>query len=168
MKRIIPWLLGFFVMSVPLWADAPARAGRLSLIDGAVSFSAGGGDSWETATLNYPLSAGDRLSTAESARAEAHIGSTAVRLAPDSAITFEALDDQAVQVRLDKGSMSVRVRRMDPDQRFEVDTQTSTISIVEPGSYRVDQRVQGDAKLTVHEGDARVTTGADTFHVISR
>src|SRR5256886_11026577 len=40
--------------------DPPSRVGRLSFLSGSVSFRPGSVDDWATATINYPLTTGDR------------------------------------------------------------------------------------------------------------
>jgi hypothetical protein len=147
------------------WAEPPARVGRVSYLEGAVAFASDSSEKWETASLNYPVTSGDRISTAEGGRAEVHVGSTAIRIPQDSGISFDVIDDEAVQFRLDRGSVSVRLRRIEPDEQFEIDTQTSSISLSEPGSIRVDQAANGDATVTARTGDAVVTTGQGKFTV---
>ena len=133
-KSILPVLAGLLAFSLPAWTDPPGRVGRISYIEGAVAFASVGSEKWETASLNYPMTSGDRISTAEGGRAEVQVGSTAIRVAQDSGISFTALDDQGIQVRLDRGTVSVRLRRVEPDTQFEIDTQTSSISLDEPVS----------------------------------
>src|ERR1700686_5155987 len=60
--------------------DPPSRAARLSFIGGTVSFQPGSVEDWIPATLNRPLTTGDRLWTEVGARAEMHIGRVALRL----------------------------------------------------------------------------------------
>jgi quercetin dioxygenase-like cupin family protein len=167
MKYILPafLLLGLIALGGAVWADPPARVGRLSFLDGTVSYSAAPGEKWETAALNYPLTAGNLLSTGQESRSEVQIGSAAVRLSADTEVSFDALDDQTVQVRLDKGSASVRLRQLDQGQTFQVDIPTASISLTAPGSYRIDQKNSGEAVLTTREGDAEVTGGQTTFEV---
>jgi len=167
MKQILLSALGVAALTAALWADPPARVGRLSLIDGAVSFSQAAGEAWQTATLNYPVTTGNQLSTAAGGKAEVQIGSAAVRLASDTGVTVEALDDQSVQIRLDKGVISVSLRKMGRDQTFQVDTQTAGISLAGPGRYRIDQVQSGEAKVITRSGDAAVTGGQASFHVYS-
>ena len=164
MKRILLALAGIAALSALAWADPPARVGRLSFVDGTVAFAPAAGEKFETATVNYPLTAGNQLSTAESSRAEIQIGSAAVQLGPSTEISFETLDDQTVQIRLDKGRMSVRLRELGQDQGFQVDMVTASISLA-PGSYRFEQAEAGDASVTTREGDAQVTGGQAAFHV---
>src|SRR5438552_10026923 len=78
-----------------LWADEdpPARVGRLSYLSGTVSFQPAGADEWAEATLNYPVTTGDRLWADDQSRAEVHVGSSAIRLSMRTAFSFLNLDD---------------------------------------------------------------------------
>ena len=79
MRTGLPWLL--LAGSAVLWAqeDPPSRVARLNFLEGAVSFQAAGHEDWAAATVNYPLTVGDRLWADDNSRAELHIGSTAIR-----------------------------------------------------------------------------------------
>ncbi len=165
MKRLLISALVVAALSAVAWADPPVRVGRLSYLDGSVSFSPAAGEKWQTATLNYPLTTGNLLSTAAGSRAEVQIGSARVLLAPDTGVSFEAIDDQTAQVRLDKGRISVRLRRLTGSQSFEIDTQTASISLAAPGKYTINQAESGDATVVTREGDAEVTGGQAAFHV---
>src|SRR5882672_3766191 len=107
--------------------DPPGRVGRLSFVTGAVSFRPGDVDDWVAATVNYPLHDGDHLWTDSDARAEITVGSTAFRLAPQSAFGFLALDDRVVQVRLSQGSLNVRVRDLRDDESLEIDSPSGAV-----------------------------------------
>ena len=50
-------------------ADPPSRVARLGYMSGAVSFSPAGQDEWVQASLNRPLTTGDRLWADARARA---------------------------------------------------------------------------------------------------
>ncbi len=167
MKHILLSLLGVAALTAMVWADPPGRVGRLSYVDGSVSFAPAVGETWQTATANYPLTTGNQLSTGAGARAEVQMGLSAIRIGSDSEITFETLDDQTVQIRLDKGLMSVRLRHPGPDRSFQVDLQTATVALAAPGSYRLDQADSGDATVITRDGDAQVTGGQAAFHVYS-
>ena len=88
------------------YMDPPGRVARLNLMEGAVSFSPADiaasqdASAWTPAMLNRPLTRGDRLWTGSRARAELHIGSTAVRMSEQTSLDFLALDDDVVQLRL--------------------------------------------------------------------
>src|SRR3989440_4916019 len=116
--------------------DPPSRVGRLSFLGASVSFRPGDANDWTTATINYPLHGGDHLWTDVDARAEVMVGSTALRLAPQTAFGFLALDDHTTQVRLSQGSLSVRVRSLGDTDSFEIDTPNGAVSLLRSGSYR--------------------------------
>src|SRR5262250_1535229 len=56
--------------------DPPARAGRLSFVQGSVSVQPGGQGDWVEGTTNRTLTVGDNLWVDRDARAEIQIGST--------------------------------------------------------------------------------------------
>ena len=91
-------------------ADPPARVGRLSLIEGDVTFRDTATRESSLATLNWPVTAGAAISTAPGAHAEVRIGSTAIRLDGATALEFTQVDDQAIRLRLEYGAATVRVR----------------------------------------------------------
>ena len=92
--------------------DPPARVARLNYVSGAVSFRPGNVDDWAAATLNYPLTTGDRLWADEGAGAEFHIGSMAIRLAGQTAVEFLNLDDRVAQLGVQQGGLNVRLRHL--------------------------------------------------------
>jgi len=59
--------------------DPPSRVARLNYASGSVSFQPGGEGDWVQAVVNRPLTTGDNLWTDKDARAELHVGSTALR-----------------------------------------------------------------------------------------
>ena len=146
--------------------DPPSRVGRLSYLSGSVSFRPGDVDDWTAATTNYPLHNGDHLWTDNDARAEITVGSSAFRLAPQSAFGFLALDDRTVQVRLSQGSLNVRVRDLGDSESLEIDTPSGAVSLLRSGVYRVDVDSSGDTtSVTVRRGEAEVTASGSAFPV---
>src|SRR5437762_8358765 len=146
--------------------DPPGRVGRLSFVTGSVSFRPGDVDDWVAATVNYPLHDGDHLWTDSDARAEITVGSTAFRLAPQSAFGFLALDDRTVQVRLAQGSLNVRVRDLGESESLEIDTPSGAVTLLRSGVYRVDVDSTGDTtSVTVRRGEAEVTASGSAFPV---
>ncbi len=106
------------ILPASAWADPPSRVGRLNLLEGSVSFRPASSDEWAPATLNYPLTTGDQLWTEVGARAEAHIGQAAVRLSPQTDFSVQLLDDRTARLQLSQGSLDIRLRNLEPDQRF--------------------------------------------------
>src|SRR5581483_3519867 len=112
--------------------DPPGRVGRLNYSQGSVSFRPAGEDDWVTAVPNRPIASGDDLWTDENSRAEVHVGSTAARMGPKTGITFLTLDDQTTQIRLAEGSLILRVRHLDDDDTYEIDTPNIALTVLQP------------------------------------
>src|SRR5947207_2071539 len=74
-------------------ADPPGRVARLSDLQGSVSLQPAGVQDWAAATLNRPLTTGDRLWADQDARAERDMGDAAPRLGATTGFSFLNLDD---------------------------------------------------------------------------
>jgi hypothetical protein len=151
--------------SAALWADPPSSVGRLNLIEGSVSFRPGTLDEWGLATLNYPLTTGDHLWTEAGARAELHLGSAAVRLGAGTDFAVLFLDDQTVQLGLSQGALDVRLRDLQADQSFEIATPGASISLLEPGSYRIDVQADGATDIVVRSGQAELAASSSSVTI---
>ena len=148
--------------------DPPGRVGRLNYISGTVSFQPGGVDDWVTANLNRPLTTGDHLWVDRDSRAELHLGSSALRLSPRTLFQFLNLDDRTTQIRLSEGTLIVRLRQLDQDEVFEVDTPNLAFSLLRPGEYRIDANPDNETTtITVRGGEGEVTGGGQAFPVRS-
>src|SRR5258708_16433749 len=144
--------------------DPPSRVARLSYAHGTVSFNPGGTDDWISAVVNRPITSGDKLWTDNGARAELHIGSAAIRLSDNTGFSFLNLDDRMAQIRLTEGTINVRVRRLEQDETFEIDTPNLAFSILRPGNYKIDVNEAGDATVVVvRDGEGEVTGGGSPF-----
>src|SRR5262245_41100771 len=118
--------------------DPSSRVARLNYLSGSVSLQPAGVDDWTPATLNYPLSTGDQLWIDNNARAEMHIGSTAIQIDSGTASSLLNLDDRTVQLRLSQGSIAIRIRNLADDEVYEIDAPNGAISLLRTGSYRID------------------------------
>src|SRR5438552_8869429 len=163
---VLPAFQGGDRPSPPADRDPPSRIGRLNILSGSVSFRPGDKDDWAAATIDYPLHNCDHLWTDDDARAEITDGSSAFRLAPQSAFGFLALDDRTVQVRLAQGSLNVRVRDLGENESLEIDTPSGAVSLLRSGVYRVDVDSTGaTTSVTVRRGAAEVTASGSAFPV---
>jgi hypothetical protein len=136
--------------------DPPARIARLSLTQGAVSLQPAGDQDWATADVNRPLTTGDKLWTDQDSRAELDIGSAAIRLGSATGFSFLNLDDRTAQMQVTAGTVIVRVRSLDQDENFEVDTPNLAVSLTQPGQYRIEVNEAGDKTVvSVAEGEAQ-------------
>lgn len=162
-------MTGFVAVASADADDPPGRVARLNYINGGVSFQPAGVDDWVAAPLNRPITTGDRLWVDDSSRAELHIGTAAIRLAARTGFSFMNLDDYTTQIRLSEGMLEVRLRRLDDNEVFEVDTPNLALSLLRPGDYRISVNEDGtETNIVVHEGEGEVTGGGQAFTVRRR
>ncbi len=149
--------------------DPPSRVARLSYAHGTVSFNPAGTDDWVSAVVNRPITTGDKLWTDNGARAELHIGSAAIRLSGNTGFSFLNLDDRMAQIRITEGTINVRVRRLEEDETFEIDTPNLAFSVLRPGNYKIDVNEAGDTTVvTVRDGEGEVTGGGSAYSIHAR
>lgn len=160
-------LLALAFCATLVYADPPSQVGRLNYISGPVSFApAEANDDWAVATLNRPITTGDRLWADNGGRAEMHVGSTAIRLAELTSVDVLNVDDRNIQLRLAQGSLNVRLRRLPSGNVFEVDTPHGAVILRQPGSYRISvDWSAAETTVDVRSGQADVLTGASSFPV---
>ena len=138
-------------------AEAPGRAGRISLVEGKVTIGGDVGDASSEALLNWPVTTRNLITTAPGARTELQIGSTTIRLDSDSALDITELDDDSLHVRLHYGSASVRVANAEVASEFELRTVQARVTLQGPGRLRVDaERVPDTSLVSVFDGAATV------------
>jgi hypothetical protein len=163
--KIIIAALGVTLASAA-FADPPSVVGRLNYLSGPVSFApAQAEEDWVAATLNRPITTGDRLWTDNNAFAEMHVGSLAVRMAPQTSLDVLNLDDRALQLRVAQGDVNLRVRRLPSGRLIEIATPNGAVVVRQPGSYRIS--VDGDSStVTVRAGGlAEVFTAGSSILV---
>src|SRR5258708_170255 len=141
--------------------DPPSRVPPPRYINGNVSFNPARTHDWVNAVVNRPITTGDKLWSDNGSRAELHIGSAAIRLASSTGFSFLNLDDRTAQIRITEGTLSVRVRSLEQDETFEIDTPNLAFSVLRPGNYKINVNEAGDATMvTVRNGEGEVTQAA--------
>ncbi|KON81437.1 FecR domain-containing protein [Azoarcus sp. PA01] len=148
------------------WADPPGRVGRLALLDGEVSLRPADSRRWESASLNWPLTSGDALSTEGGSRAEIRIGSSVLRLAGSTSIDIRQLDDERIRIELERGSLAIRIRSREAAAAIEVETRDGLVVADEPGQYRVDYE-DATTVLTNYRGGELDFRSEDSDVVVS-
>lgn len=140
--------------------DPPARVARLSFAQGKVSFQPSGEATWSEATVNRPVTTGDRLYTDPGSSAELEVGPFAVRLSGATDVTLANLNDQLLQLGVGQGSVRVTVYDMPPDNSVEVDTPNGALLLQSTGSYRFDTAEDGNStQVTVNVGSVQINAG---------
>jgi hypothetical protein len=149
-------------------ADPPGRVGKISLISGPVSLTDLQSNDTENATLNWPITTAHRLSTGRTGRVEVRIGSIAVRLDDESVVDFNRIDDEVVQIMVQRGSVALRLRNREILREIDVLTPRERIAFDDVGRYRLDvDRATGITALTAYVGAARISSGRSSFLVQS-
>ena len=144
------------------WGDSlesPERIARLGYVEGQVLFRAAQEEA--TSTLpDRPLVPGDRVVTEAGGRAELALGTATVRLDESTELSIATLDAKTVRVELDQGTVSVHLRELYDDETFAVATPNTTLTLREPGEFRISVPSDGTTDLTVRSGAADgVTAG---------
>jgi hypothetical protein len=148
--------------------DPPGRVARMNFVQGSVSFQPGGEGDWVDAVPNRPMTTGDNLWTDRNARAELHVGSTAIRISSETSLTFLDLDDHATQLRLAQGSVVLNVRHLDDDDSVEIDTPNLSFQVQHNGEYRVDVDPNGRTTLIdVFHGRGEALGGGNNYTVVA-
>src|SRR5258708_26062359 len=112
-------------------------------MEGWVSLQPGGETEWVQAVANRPMTTGDKIWADKGSRAELQLGSAVNRLSANTGFSFLNLDDHTAQIQLTSGSINIRVRRLDQNDIFEIDTPNLAFSVTQPGSYRVEASEDG-------------------------
>jgi uncharacterized protein DUF6600 len=141
--------------------DPPARVGRISYLEGTVSYHAADQGGWLPATLNYPVVAGHSYWTEPRSLLELQVGPAEFRLDETTALDILLLDENGSRLRLDQGVINIHLRSMEQGW-VQVVTPAGYIDLVEPGSYDINvghpapDRPPERERVTVLEGRAEV------------
>ncbi|HEX5757122.1 MAG TPA: DUF6600 domain-containing protein [Arenimonas sp.] len=139
------------------YQDPPGRVARVSYAQGDVSYSPAGLPDWLDLQRNRPIIRGDRLWTDRRSRVELQIGSSVLRMDAETAIELMQLDDELALIRLNEGTVNLRVLRLHRGQSFEVATPDMAVVIDRPGTYRIDvDPRQRQTTIIVWQGQADV------------
>src|SRR6266403_5238868 len=144
--------------------DPPSRVGRISYLDGNVSFQPTGTEDWAAAAKNRPVTVGDKLWTDQDSRAELQAGQASLHLGSMTALSFLNLDENIIQMRLAEGHVNFRVRELRQGETYEIDTPNLAFIVREAGAFRVDVNENGDyTTVTVIRGKGEVAAAGQTY-----
>ncbi len=173
-KSALALLLGLWIVSasiVPAIAtadtdDPPARVARLAYLEGAISFQPGGTEDWVAAPLNRPVTTGDKVWSDQASRAELQLDGSALRLSSNTSVSFLNLSDNVSQIQLSVGTLLVRVRRLEDNETYEIDTPNLAFSVLQPGLYRFTVDESGTTTaITVRSGQGEVSGAGAAYSV---
>ncbi len=152
--------------SVPQPDAAYARdhgVARISFMNGNVSVRRGDSGEAVAAIVNAPLTIGDRVVTADGARAEVELDfANLVRIGPASEVRLSDLAQGRFQIQIATGTISFRVLR-DTVAQIEISTPSVAVHPLRKGIYRVTVKPDGSSEITVRGGgDAEVVSPSGT------
>src|SRR6202790_4205192 len=146
--------------------DPPSRVARLGYMQGSVSFQPAGESEWVEAAQNRPMTTGDRIWADQDSRAELNLGSAVIDLNSNTGISLLNLDDRSTQIQLSSESINVRVRHLNRDDVFEIDTPNQAFSIFQPGRYRVEASEDGSyTVVSIRQAEGESTGNGQTYTV---
>ena len=142
-------------------ADPPGRVGRISYVEGDVSFQPPQEEFWTLATRNYPVARGEAFWTGDQGRAELQIGGVEARLDNETELDVVDLDYGEARLSLAQGSLDLRIWRA-PRGGVRISTPAGEVRLDYAGLYRIDVGAPRDdgayppVEVTVFDGYADV------------
>ncbi len=135
------------------------RAARIDRVEGSVAIAPIDDDEepdWAEATLNTPITIGDRIYARDEARASiALTGRNFVELKSEGSLDVLSLEDSKTQLALRSGSALFDVGSLAEGELFEVATPCGAVDFIQPGLYQIG--IDGDnAVISVLSGLAQV------------
>ena len=139
--------------------EPPPHAGRVSVIEGRMTYKNPDDADWSDAQINYPVGPGQSFATAPGTRSEIELGGTTLRLDGRTTVTMLSLDDDATAARLEDGRLAVHVGMIFDQEAVEIETPDGRVSFKEPGSYRIDAGVGSQVtRVVAFSGRAEIET----------
>jgi len=139
------------------------RAARVERVEGEVGIARAFADerdsepAWTEATVNAPLTVGDRIYAKDGSRATlAFSGRNFARLDPGASLDVLSLADRRTQLALRNGSAIFDIGDLSRDDFFEVATPNGAVEFDEPGLYQVGFDQGGNTLISVLSGLAQV------------
>ena len=144
-------------------AQVMPRAARLERMDGNVdvaqALNQANNDqlNWTDATVNAPLTVGQRIFARENSHAEiAFTGRNYARLNPGTALDVLSLADRRTQLALRNGSAIFDVGNLTDGELYEVATPCGAVDFMQPGLYQLGIGDDGNTTISVLSGLAQV------------
>lgn len=146
--------------------DPPSRVARLAYAQGSVSFQPAGTDDWVSAAINRPMTTGDKLWSDNDGRVEMQLDGSLLRISNNTGVSFLNLSDNVTQIQLSAGTLLIRVRRLDNNETYEIDTPNLAFSILRAGLYWLSVDEAGQTTVVkVRAGQGEVTGGGTAYTV---
>ena len=141
---------------------------RVSFIRGDVSVQRGDTGDWVAVTQNTPLSAGDRVSTGQNARAELQLDyANILRMSGNATAKIANLDRSQIQIQVGQGLVTYSVLK-GTEATAEIDSPNVGVRpLLGEGEYRIVVNSDAETQVTVRRGSADIVTPQGSTHVDS-
>jgi hypothetical protein len=146
--------------------EVPTIAGRLSVAQGDVRIwrtDEDGSTDWDDADVNDVVTTHSQLRTGNDGRAEVRFGPHALRLDEHSELVFEQLDDHHTTVRLERGTLAVRLHNNEFKDTLTVQSGGRNVELRSPGRYRLEGSEGAPIRVTSFRGEAMVYAGGNSL-----
>jgi hypothetical protein len=129
--------------------------GRISFVEGKGFVQRASDLGYEEASLNMPISEGDRIGTSEG-RLEVHFGrGNYIRLDENTKadiLNLPKKDDDVARIRVWSGNVFLAVGTLSKEKAIELHTADSSFYVLDRGVYRVNVRENHDTEILVYKG----------------
>lgn len=142
--------------------EAPARIGRISLVQGEARWfsQSASADGWIRAQPNLPIFGSSSVATGAGSRAEVRIGDTTVSLAPDTQADFLQVSDDGLVVRVARGRLAATTSAFATNEPIELAAGDASLLVRSAGRYVLGlDKDSGMSLAKVHEGQADLRLG---------
>ncbi|HEY4230250.1 MAG TPA: DUF6600 domain-containing protein, partial [Thermoanaerobaculia bacterium] len=148
-------------------ADVVQTVARVSYIDGSASYARGDEpDDWQPADVNVPMTLGDRIYTNDHSRMELRVhGGDTILAGARTDLAALNLTEDTKQFAVKAGVASFRIRSLDQNDVWEVDTPNAAVNFESAGDYRVRVDQDGNTRVAVQRGNATVAAGGGQIAV---
>src|SRR5580765_3341198 len=142
-------------------AGAMPNAARIERVDGQVGMNQTADNAtasqWTAATVNTPVTVGDRVVTKENSKTEiAFTGRNFATIDQNSSLDVLDLSEHRTQLALRSGSGLFDVGSISSGDLFEVATPCGAVDLEQAGLYQIAINENGNATATALSGEAQV------------
>src|SRR5664279_301264 len=116
-------------------------------------------DNWQPLAVNVPLTIGDRVYASPTGRLELEAPGLRAFVAPGTELTTLNLTEDVQQYSISQGTATFRLSHRDDEDVIEIDTPNAAITLEVTGLYRVSVDAEGNTRVSVRRGEARVAAG---------
>jgi hypothetical protein len=147
--------------------NAPGVA-RVSVIKGDVTTQRGDSGDVSTATINTPMSSGDKIMTGNNSRAEVQLDfANVLRLADNSSATVATLNRNQIQVQVGEG-LAYFSQFKGNEASVEIDTPNAAIQPADKeSSFSIFVNSGGQSEVTARRGELTISTPQGSTRVRS-